>query len=269
MRGVPRADLAFPSLRVISRGMATAVYDYEEKQDFNSITRYLHSFRHVHVARIARQLNHQLGRPVRVMDIGCATGRAFEALNAACPIAYTGIDVNSESIAKAAARHAGASNASFVAMDAADPVNFSPDSFDLMIALETLEHIPEHVVVRIVENVCQIARPKRFVVSVPVEIGPAIWIKFLGSKLMRYRRPHYSTSEAFWAGLYQLNRVKTHECFHVGFNWYWLEQTVRHNARIIESRSLPWSWVPKWITPTVMFISEPREVALNPSPFKR
>jgi SAM-dependent methyltransferase len=247
--------------------MATVTYDYDKKQDFNSITRYLHSFRHVHVGRLARDLHRELGRPVRVLDVGCATGRAFDSLNAACPVEYTGIDVNSESIAKAQQR--GAANATFKVMDASEPTNFSADEFDLVIALETLEHIPERLVVRIVENICQIAKPRRFVASVPVEIGPAIWIKYLGSKLMRYRRPHYSASEAFWAGLYQLNKVKTHEVFHVGFNWYWLEQTIRHNAKIIESRSLPWRWLPKWITPTVMFIAEPRPVSTGPTPFAR
>jgi hypothetical protein len=83
-------------------------------------------------------------------------------------------------------------------------------------------------------------------------------VKYLGSKLMGYRRSRiYTWRHAFWAGLYDLNRVPTHSVHHVGFNWYWLEQTIRHNAKLRESRSMPFRWLPKWLAPSVMFIAEP------------
>jgi SAM-dependent methyltransferase len=232
------------------------VSPYEKHQDFNKITRFLHRFRNRHVVGLSRSLYAEVNRPIRVMDLGCSTGRTYDALNAACPISYVGIDLNARSVAVAHARHANASNAVFSVMDATNLANFKRDSFDIVIALETLEHIPERDVVRIVENVCGIVRPRLFVVSVPVEIGAALWIKTIGSKLMGYRRgSHYTLSEALWAGLYNLNRVPTHTTKHVGFNWYWLEQTIRHNAVMIETRSLPFRWLPKFVTPTVMIIA--------------
>jgi hypothetical protein len=42
---------------------------------------------------------------------------------------------------------------------------------DVILALETLEHIPEHVVVRIIEQIA-LATPKAFICSVPNEVGP-------------------------------------------------------------------------------------------------
>jgi SAM-dependent methyltransferase len=237
---------------------APPVSPYEKKQDFNRITRFLHAFRQRHVVTIACALHDRLQRPVRIMDVGCSTGRTYEALNASCPISYVGIDLNRTSIAVAQARYATAANARFTVIDAADPSNFQPDSFDLVVALETLEHIPERHVVRIVENICGIVRPCVFVISVPVELGAALWIKTIGSRLMGYRRgSQYTMSQAFWAGLYNLNRVPTHGTKHVGFNWFWLEQTVRHNAPILETRSLPFRWLPKAMAPTVMFIASP------------
>ncbi|HUF57148.1 MAG TPA: hypothetical protein VMM55_11385 [Thermohalobaculum sp.] len=55
----------------------------------------------------------------------------------------------------------------------------------------------------------------------------------------------------------RLNRLPPHGTFHLGFNWIWLQQTLRHNLRIIEARSLPHPLIPKWLAPTVMFICEP------------
>lgn len=81
---------------------------------------------------------------------------------------------------------------------------------DIIVALETFEHIPEHDVVRIVEAVAA-SKPRLFVCSVPVEVGPAIWLKNVGSLVTGYmRHKEYRWSETFWAGLYQLDRLPPH-----------------------------------------------------------
>ena len=131
------------------------------------------------------------------------------------------------------------------------------NSADIVFALETLEHVAEDRVVRIVETVCHVVRPRLFVVSVPVEIGPTVWIKALGSRIMGYDRgAGYNAADLFWAGLGQLNRVRTHEHNHRGFNWRWLEQTIRYNAHLRETRSMPFAWLPRGLATNVMFIAE-------------
>ncbi len=88
-------------------------------------------------------------------------------------------------------------------------------------------------------------RPKRFVVTVPVEVGPAVWIKNLGSVMMGYNRGSGNFSETFWAGMYQMDRVPVHTVYHLGFDWRWLAQTIRHNARIVEMTALPFNGCPR------------------------
>ena len=234
---------------------------YEATQNLNAITRFLHSFRFRNLADVFSELAQQIpDRPIEVLELGCGIGKAYEAISGRFRIRYRGVDIDEEMILTARERYGHDGTCEFVCADAADPKFFQPDSADIVIALETFEHIPENVVVRIVENIAHIVRPRLFVVSVPIEIGPAIWVKFIGAKLMGYsaRGPGYTWSYAWWAGLYSLNKLPPHGVRHLGFNWYWLEQTIRHNAPIRESRSMPFRLLPKWIAPSVMFIAEPR-----------
>lgn len=129
---------------------------------------------------------------------------------------------------------------------------------DVIFALETLEHIPEHDVVRLVEAIA-VARPKLFICSVPVEIGPAVWLKNVGSYLTGYiRHKDYTWTETFWAGLYQLDRLPPHVITHKGFDWRWLAQTIRHNLSIIDTRRLPFGFLPASFAFTVFIIAEPK-----------
>jgi hypothetical protein len=127
--------------------------------------------------------------------------------------------------------------------------------------LEALEHIPEHAVVRIVEQVA-VARPHLFVCSVPVEIGPSIWFKNVGSLLMGYsRHREYTWNETFWAGLGKLDKLPPHGLGHKGFDWRWLAQTVRHSHRITRMRTFPFDALPASVSTSVFFVAEPRRAA--------
>lgn len=235
---------------------------YEAAQNFNAITRYLHSFRFRNLLDVVGELATEVpDRPIDALELGCGVGKAYGLLSEHFDIRYRGVDLDEEMIAAARARYGQHDRCAFVCGDAADPQIFQPNSADIVFALEAFEHIPEHLVVRIVENVAHIVRPRFFVVSVPIEVGPAIWVKFLGSKLMGYtaRGPGYTWRYAWWAGLYNLNKLPAHGVRHLGFNWYWLEQTIRHNAPIRKSRSMPFRFLPKWLAPSVMFIAEPRK----------
>lgn len=233
--------------------------EYETKQRFNFLVSYLHSFRYRNILALFSAAAREAGaKPIKVVEIGCAHAKLFSILNEQFDIDYTGIEINSEFVGAARSRYA--HNPNFrVVHDSALNALANLKGADIVVALETCEHIPEHDVVRIIEAVAA-ARPRRFVCSVPVEIGPAIWLKNVGSLVTGYvRHKDYRWSETFWAGLYQLDRLPPHDTGHKGFDWRWLAQTIRHNMKIKEIRRFPFSILPAAIAFSVFIIAEPRE----------
>lgn len=233
--------------------------EYEKNQRFNFLVSYLHSFRYRNILTLFKAIARETGgKPIRVIDIGCAHAKLFSVLNESFDIDYTGIEINSAFVEAARSRYAGYPNFCVIHDSAANALA-TLEHTDIIVALETLEHIPEHDVVRIVEAVAA-AKPRLFVSSVPVEIGPAIWLKNVGSLVTGYmRHKEYRWSETFWAGLYQLDKLPPHDTGHKGFDWRWLAQTIRHNMKIKEIRRFPLSILPAAVAFSVFMIAEPRE----------
>jgi SAM-dependent methyltransferase len=231
---------------------------YEQKQQFNSVVSWLHSFRFQHIVQVFESLREKVAdRPIRVVEIGCAHGKLFSFLNERFRVDYTGIDVSAESLNLARSRHGHHENFALVHGPAQDEMGRFC-GVDVVVALETLEHIPEAVVVRIVEAVAA-AKPGMFVCSVPVEVGPAVWAKNVGSWLAGYsRHREYTWGETFWAGLGDLEKVPVHGTGHKGFDWRWLAQTVRHNMRVREIRKFPIGFMPAATSSSVFMIAESR-----------
>lgn len=233
--------------------------EYERNQRFNFLVSYLHSLRYRNILALFRTFQRQAGgKPINVVDIGCATAMLFSVLNERFTIDYTGIEINSEFVETARSRYAHNPNFHVVHDSVANALAILKRA-DVVVALESFEHIPEHDVVRIIEAVAA-ARPRLFVCSVPVEIGPAIWLKNVGSLITGYmRHKEYRWPETFWAGLYQLDKLPPHGTGHKGFDWRWLAQTIRHNMKINEIRKLPFSFLPAAVAFSVFMIAEPRE----------
>jgi len=240
-------------------------YDYEKLQSFNRIVGWLHSLRYKNIYAVFRSLAAEIpDRPIRVVEIGCAHAKLYQLLTERFRIDYTGIEINPTFVQEANNRYGDRDNFRILAQSAAEAVMSSDgERPDIVVALETLEHIPEHAVVRIVENIAR-QRPRLFVCSVPVEIGPIIWIKNVGSWLMRYlRHTEYTWRETLWAGLYQLDRLPPHGTGHKGFDWRWLAQTIRHNLQITEFRKFPSRLMPSGLSTAVFVIARPRDASLR------
>lgn len=234
-----------------------------EKHRYNAITRYVHEARYRKVLNYLRSLQQSLGRPPVVMDIGCGAGRIYDLLKGYMDLSYTGIELNTVRVDEGNARLKDDPNASIHEIDARDPKIFDICEPDIIMALESFEHIPEASVVRIIENIAKNTTAQKMICSVPVEIGPAIWIKNIGSALIGYKRhTEYSWGETFWSGLYQLHKVPRHEDRHKGFDWRWLAQTIRHNMKITAIHTSPYDFVPAFLSPTIMFVAEPDETAM-------
>lgn len=226
---------------------------YERNQAHNAVTSWLHSLRYKRAIETVLEVGRTLTRPVRVLDIGCGYGKLFDVLDPLLPIEYTGIEIDRDFATIARERH---SNDNFtLVQESALTALGRCQPADVVTALETFEHIPEGDVVRLIEQIAAM-RPAKLFASVPVEIGPAIWLKNVGSLVCGYvRHREYTWTETLWAGLYQLDRLPPHGTLHKGFDWRWLAQTIRQNMRIIQLVKSPCRWLP---AASVCFIAEPR-----------
>ena len=227
---------------------------YEKNQTFNPLVSYLHTTRYKHLIKLFTELSAKdPSRTLRVVDIGCAHAKAFHILNSRFNIDYTGIDIDETLLSIATERYAGHKNFRIIN----DSINNHYVEFqnaDVIIALEALEHIPENIVVRVIEQIAA-AKPEAFMCSVPNEVGPIIWLKNIGSLLTGYmRHKEYKWMETLHAGLFNLDRVETHGIGHKGFDWRWLAQTIRHNMRITKICTNPFDWLPKTFSFSIIFI---------------
>jgi ubiquinone/menaquinone biosynthesis C-methylase UbiE len=230
------------------------ITDYEKNQNFNWLVKELHKVRYRHLISAVREEFED--RPFTVLDIGCAHATAFKALNAEFSITYHGVDHNESYIEFARQRYGEASNFSATVADA-NSGDMDYSKFDLVIALETLEHIPMVDCFRLVSRIGQ-SPPRLFLCSVPNEVGPILWIKNVGSMLLGYmRHREYSWNETLNAGLYRLERVGRHGTDHKGFDWRWLAHTIRQNFHVAEINSSPFSWLPKTLSFSVFWKCRP------------
>jgi SAM-dependent methyltransferase len=232
---------------------------YERDQRFNPLVSWLHSIRYKNILKVFDEVASKTqAKRIRVVDIGCAHAKLFAVLNERFDVDYTGIEIDPGYVNTARSRYAHNTNFRVIHESAANCAAHLHDA-DVVVALETCEHIPEHEVVRIIETVGA-ARPGMFVCSVPVEIGPALWLKNVGSLVAGYmRHREYQWAETFWAGLYQLDKLPPHGTGHKGFDWRWLAQTVRHNMKLRELRKFPFDVLPAAFAFSVFMIAVPRD----------
>ncbi|HEY8402758.1 MAG TPA: class I SAM-dependent methyltransferase [Cytophagaceae bacterium] len=235
---------------------------YEEAQSFNFLTRWLHSYRYKAIIQVFKELESKVGAetPIKVLEIGSAHGKLYELLNSQFNIQYTGIELYKDLYLTSLERYGKNSNIRLINGSALDEnVYEGVEQPDIVVALETLEHILERDVFRLIEKIVAL-NPKLFVCSVPVEIGPSIWFKNIGSFLVGYsRHKEYTWKETFWAGLNKLDKLPPHDYGHKGFNWQWLAQTLRHYLSIKKTIYFPFNFLPSGLSTSVFFITSYRD----------
>lgn len=232
---------------------------YEKLQNLNLITRFLHSYRYIWILSVFRNLAKEAkNRPITVVDIGCGTCKLFKVLSEnSISINYFGIEPNQLFVETSNKRYQSMHNFTIIKGNAEEIIPTIKQKIDIFIALETFEHIPEYLIPKILRSISA-KRPKILACSVPIEVGPAIWIKNIGSKLMGYQRyKEYKWSETFWSGLYQLDKVPPHDTGHKGFDWRWLKHNIRQSMKIISVSTGPFSFLPAAFASSICFLSVP------------
>jgi len=224
---------------------------YEQKLDANPITRFLHSGRHVLAAKKVASLQTRS----RVVDIGCATAMLFPQLPEGTH--YLGIEPRADFAAAAQERYADNSDFSIFEGLIQDALPLIGGA-DYILALECFEHIPRADLLDLLPRLAgAIACP--MLVTVPVEVGPILWGKNLGSFAMRYvRHREYSWAETFWAGLGRLDRVPPHTSHHKGFDWRQLIVDLSQHFDVAKVTGMPLGMLPAGWNPSVAIEVAPR-----------
>ena len=240
--------------------------EYEQQLNFNRLLSWVHSIRYKKVLEEFTRFNNQLQkthrRPIQVLEIGCAQADLFNLLNKKFNIGYHAIELEIGVYEEACKRYGKEANFNILHADATDPDAYQKLPFiDVVVALETFEHVPERNVVRIIEQISSL-HPSLFLCSVPVEVGPAVWFKNITSWLLRYsRHKQYSWNETFWAGVYQLDKLPPHGIEHKGFDWRWLAQTIRHNMKITAIKKFPFNFLPAPLANSIFISAITRNIA--------
>lgn len=158
---------------------------YDERLFKGGIRKYLHESRFLWLKKQTRILkNFETNLNPSVIEIGCFNCRSLDYL-AFKPGSYFGLDAGWENgLDEAIKKYP---NYNF--KKSTNPLDIKGD-WDLCLALETLEHLPRPDVLN--EYLIRISKhSKKFIVTVPMEIGPLFLFKFLYKKAFyKYESKH-------------------------------------------------------------------------------
>ena len=229
------------------------IHNYEKTQNFNLITKILHSTRYRNLERLVKRYSHN-NKNLKIVDIGCGPAKSYEMIKRlGINFHYVGIEIRKDFSELARTRY-GHFESFEIICDSIENAFHAFATADIIIGLESFEHIPEPLVVRTVEAIGE-SNFKALYVTVPNEVGPAIFIKNVGSFLMGYGRyKEYRWAETFAASVYNLDKVDRHGIGHKGFDWRWLANTIRQNCKITKVTSSPLQFIPRCISPSIGFI---------------
>ncbi len=217
---------------------------YAQAQNFNPLVSWLHRQRYRMLARVDVTHYH-------ILDIGCGVGTCFDVLKDRT-VLYRGVDINKDFIRIALAQHPRRRGFNAIAIDIKDFIWF--EVFDLIICLETLEHLQPHIAHDVIQNASYCCNT--FICSVPNELGLMILIKNLGSALMGYsRHKEYSLRDTLRAAAY---RPLPWSGGHKGFDYRVIIHECQRHFKSVEVKSLPFSWLPRWLA-TNVFITATKE----------
>jgi hypothetical protein len=182
----------------------TATNDYDRRLFTSGLRRRIHEARFHWLRAESAQLSGS------VIEIGCFNARSLDYLSFK-PTAYLGLDAGWEGgLTEAINRFP-----EFDFMQSTDPADIS-GTWDMAVALETLEHIPRPEVLD--QYLEKLARHAIILLAtVPVEIGPLFAAKFLYKRFVHRYRDNHSLNEFIYQSFGRCDLVTQDN--HRGFDY--------------------------------------------------
>jgi 2-polyprenyl-3-methyl-5-hydroxy-6-metoxy-1,4-benzoquinol methylase len=210
----------------------------------------------------------------RLLDYGCGDG-TFIALTHGTFSHAVGADVDAAQIADCRQRLGSLEHVEFVLTTALEPPDHTR-AYDLVTCMETLEHCTDAERERVIGELARLCAPGgRIVISVPIEIGPALAGKQLFRAMAAWRghgdyhhRETYTLRELAAAVLGRprlarpVYRADTpfgavEYCGHKGFDWRLLERDLRRVLRVERRLFTPMPLLKGMLNSQVWFVCRP------------
>ena len=220
--------------------------DYARKQLYcpNRIVAWSHGSRFQLAVQLAEE-----SRGGRLVDYGCGDG-TFIALASRIFAHATGADVDAAQLAECRRRLGSLEHVAFVDTSVLSSAQHD-GRYDLVTCMETLEHCITHERLRVLGDLERLCAPGgRILISVPIEIGPALAGKQLFRAIAAWRghgdyhhRETYTARELIAAMLGRRNLARpeytamtpfgeVRYCGHKGFDWRVLEAELKNRFTI-------------------------------------
>ncbi|HEX4762633.1 MAG TPA: class I SAM-dependent methyltransferase [Sphingomicrobium sp.] len=193
---------------------------------------------------------------LRLIELGCYDGRLFETLGSKVT-EYVGLDSElSLGVEVAQQKYAGRKDVTLIVAD--DPAAlrlFADNHFNAAAALETLEHVPPHLVAHYLDELRRVTRGYLFV-TVPNELGPVFLAKFLAKRLFFSGGEPYSLREIIAATFGRTRSIPRMQ--HKGFDYRRLLADIGERFDIVAVEGLPKLGLPALLSPTVAIFARSR-----------
>ena len=246
--------------------------DYARKQIYcpSRVVAWSHGSRFKLAAELA-----EASRGGRLLDYGCGDGTFIAQTHGMFGHA-TGADVDAAQLAECRRRLGALDRVEFVLTAALAAPDHS-GTFDLVTCMETLEHCTDAERVRVVGELARLCSPNgRIIISVPIEIGPALAGKQLFRAIAAWRghgdyhhRETYTPKELLSAiaGRRTLARPEycvdtpygpVRYCGHKGFDWRILERELRERIQVETRLFTPMPALKGLLNSQVWFVCTPR-----------
>lgn len=217
----------------------------------------------VHNARfhwVAEKLRVHAPDNLKIIELGCFDGRLLRYVPWQ-PSRYQGFDAGWDGgLQSAQERYRDHPTCRFIEARTPEALaELENDSFNIGVALETLEHVPPDIVDDYLAELARVI-DGWFLVSVPNEKGLVFLSKWTWKRVFYGKHEkHYTTAELANATLGRMEKVSRRG--HKGFDHAALARQIERHFDIVKIEGIPFRRSPTWLTYTVGIVARSRRVA--------
>lgn len=207
--------------------------------------------------------------PRKLLDYGCGDGTLLAMLSGENGL-ETGVGCELDPrVVVECRRRFNSTKLKFIGVDEADTPQHA-STYDLVFCMEVLEHVVAFE--QVIDRLRRLLAPDgRLIVSVPVEVGPALVVKQTARRIAGWRRlGDYQWTTAYsWAEMAAsvfarsrqhitrpVYRGKDGAVFHdhKGFNWKLLRSKLSESFQLEHTVASPIAWLPPGLSSQVWFV---------------